>query len=215
MGSHDIPHENGTEERIKSAAIRLFGAQGFAATGIRQIARASDISVASLYHYMETKDDLLLSLMLDGMNALLEASIPMMEQEKEPSERLDALVRLHIKFHCERAALARVTDIELRSLTGKARQRVVAMRDDYEHLWLTTINDGVQQGVFHAPQPRLATFALLEMCTGVSHWYTPNGTYSVAEIADCYSGLAHRMLEGELASDRTPSPPSRRRAAGS
>jgi len=183
-----------TEERLKAAAVRLFGAKGFAATGIRELARESGISVASLYHYMETKDDLLLSLMLDGMHSLLTPATEALASTDDVAEQLCALVDIHIDFHCSRAALARVTDAEIRALSGDARQQVITLRDDYERLWRKTIDAGDAAGVFHVPQPRLTTFALLEMCTGVSHWYLPGGLYSVHAIASYYSALSLRLL---------------------
>jgi AcrR family transcriptional regulator len=188
--SADLP----TEERLKAAAVRLFGAKGFAATGIRELARESGISVASLYHYMQTKDDLLLSLMLDGMHSLLTPATEALESAGDAADLLCALVDIHINFHCSRAALARVTDAEIRALSGEARQQVISLRDEYERLWRQAIVAGDADGTFHVPQPRLTTFALLEMCTGVSHWYSPNGMYSVRAISSYYSALALRML---------------------
>lgn len=179
---------------MKSAAVRLFGAKGFAATGIREIARESGISVASLYHYMATKEDLLLSLMLDGMNSLLGPAMNTISSGRDEAEVLCGLVDVHIEFHCNRAALARVTDAEIRALNGAARQSVLALRDSYEELWQEAIERGAAAGLFHVPQPRLTTFALLEMCTGVSHWYSPGGRYTVAAISDYYSALSLRML---------------------
>jgi AcrR family transcriptional regulator len=186
----DLP----TDERLKAAAVRLFGAKGFAATGIRELARESGISVASLYHYMETKDDLLLSLMLDGMHSLLTPALEALESTSDAADQMCALVDIHIDFHCSRAALARVTDAEIRALSGEAREQVIALRDEYERLWRDAIVAGDANGTFHVPQPRLTTFALLEMCTGVSHWYSPDGMYSVRAISSYYSALSLRML---------------------
>jgi hypothetical protein len=103
-------------------------------------------------------------------------------------------VDIHINFHCSRAALARVTDAEIRALSGEARQQVISLRDEYERLWRDAIVAGDADGTFHVPQPRLTTFALLEMCTGVSHWYSPSGIYPVRAISSYYSALALRML---------------------
>jgi Transcriptional regulator len=183
-----------TEDRVKSAAVRLFSAKGFAATGIREIAHEAGISVASLYHYMDTKEELLLSLMLDGMNSLLEPATQVLASEGGPSEHLVRLVDIHVSFHCSRAALARVTDAELRSLSPEPRRSVIDLRDAYENLWLSSITDGKSDGTFTVAEPRLATLAVLEMCTGVSHWYSPDGRFSVERIARYYAGLALRLL---------------------
>lgn len=184
-----------TEDRVKAAAVRLFGSKGFAGTGIREIANGAGISIASLYHYMDTKESLLLSLMLDGMQSLLTPAVATLEPEEDPVGDLIKLVKIHITFHCEQAALARVTDAELRSLSPASRRRIIDMRDSYEALWMNTITRGQKSGLFKVAEPRLATLALLEMCTGVSHWYSPGGRCSADEIARIYSALALRLLD--------------------
>lgn len=193
--------EPSTEDRVKSAAIRLFGAKGFAATGIREIAREANISVASLYHYMVTKDELLLSFMLDGLESLLGPANEALGKPGDPVSQMSSLIKIHIDFHCNRASLAKVTDAEIRALSGEAQQQVLDLRDEYERLWLDVVSAGVADGSFQVDQPRLAVFALLEMCTGVSHWYSPKGKYSVTEIADYYvtlSLLALRCSEPDV-----------------
>lgn len=200
--------EVATEQRLKEAAVRLFGARGFASTGIRELARESDISVASLYHYMDSKDDLLLALMMDGMRSLLEPARNALRDISYAPARIVALVDTHIDFHCNRADLARVTDTEIRALSMRARRQVIDLRDEYEGLWLDSIITGVQTGAFLVAEPRLATFALLEMCTGVSHWYSPRGRFTARQISDHYARLALQLLGGtgadlELPASRT------------
>ena len=87
-----------------------------------------------------------------------------------------------------------MTDAELRSLSPEPRRSVIDLRDAYEKLWLSSITDGRSDGIFTIAEPRLATLAVLEMCTGVSHWYSPDGRFSVDRIARYYSGLALRLL---------------------
>ena len=50
-------------ERVRRAALELFAERGFHGTGIRQLAERAGLSSASLYHYMGTKEDLLVELM--------------------------------------------------------------------------------------------------------------------------------------------------------
>ncbi|WP_308465863.1 TetR/AcrR family transcriptional regulator [Rathayibacter soli] len=189
-----------TEARVKDAAVRLFGKNGFAATGIRDISEASGISVATLYHYMDTKEDLLLDLMLEGMNSLLD-SANRVPSDKSASERLSALVTVHIEYHCNRALLARVTDTELRSLNESSRNTIIALRDDYERLWRKTIEQGNTSGEFHVEDVKMVALAALGMCTSVYSWFSPEGPLSVDDIANWYSQLTLRLC-GQGSSSR-------------
>ena len=51
-----------TGERVRQAALELFAERGFHGTGIRQLAERAGVSSASLYHYLGTKEDLLVAL---------------------------------------------------------------------------------------------------------------------------------------------------------
>ena len=55
--------------RVRRAAIALFAEKGFAGTSIREIASHSGLSIATLYHYIPTKQALLYDLMLPAMAA--------------------------------------------------------------------------------------------------------------------------------------------------
>jgi Transcriptional regulator len=47
-----------TRDRIRSAAVTLFARQGFAATGVEEIAREAGVSTGLIYRHFRTKDDL-------------------------------------------------------------------------------------------------------------------------------------------------------------
>jgi AcrR family transcriptional regulator len=56
-----------TRRRIQDAALQLFAAKGFFATGIREIADRVGVTTAALYHYMGSKDELLIEIMVSSM----------------------------------------------------------------------------------------------------------------------------------------------------
>lgn len=162
-----------TEERIRRTAMSLFAARGYAATGIREMAEAAGVQTASLYHYMGTKEDLLRSLMLDGNRRLLGCAQLVVEEGALPEHRLSALVQVHVLGHAHQREEAVVLDTELKSLGEEARAEVVAVRDRYEGLWRSAIEQGAAEGVFTLQNPSATRLGLLAMCTGVAHWYSP------------------------------------------
>jgi len=61
------PEEDGTRERLKSAAIRLFSVHGIDGVSVRNIVReAGAKNGASLHYYFRTKDDLIRELVVDA-----------------------------------------------------------------------------------------------------------------------------------------------------
>ena len=183
-----------SRERVRAAAVKLFATKGFHGTGIRDLAQEAELSSASLYHYMGTKEDLLAEIMRTALNRLLGAAREAIADSADPVRRMGSLVAVHVLAHAVGPAETRVVDNEVDVLTPAAREPVVALRDAYERLWATAIEDGVAAGVFHTAHPAVTRLALLEMCSGVARWYSPQGALTLEELAGHYAGLALRAL---------------------
>ena len=184
-----------TAERLRAAALTLFAERGYHGTGIRQLADAAGLSSASLYHYMGTKEDLLVAIMRDSLGRLVEAGEAITaDARRTPRDRLVALVRLHVTTHAQAPDETRVVDDEVRVLSTESRQEVVALRDRYERAWQQVLEDGVEAGSFALADPALARRALLEMCSGVARWWTPRGPLGPDAVAEDYAALALRVV---------------------
>ncbi|MFI6029626.1 TetR/AcrR family transcriptional regulator [Amycolatopsis magusensis] len=184
-----------TGDRVRGAAVRLFAEKGFHGTGIRDLAQAAGLSSASLYHYMGTKEELLAGIMRECLERLLDGAAKATEGVADPRERLGRLVALHVMSHALQPDETRVVDNELRALSPAAQEPVVRLRDAYERRWASAIADGIAGGVFTADEPSITRLALLEMCNGVSRWYSPRGPLTLEALAAEYARLALRALE--------------------
>jgi len=183
-----------TKRRIEAAALQLFAAKGFEATGIRDIADRAGLSTAALYHYMGSKDELLVAFMVESMTELIRAARAALDGCDDPAEQLAALVRVHVGFHTLDAQRSLVADDELRAVSDVAFTKVMQLRDGYEQLWAETLDWGAHTGEFAFADARITRLALLEMCNGVARWYSDRGPKSPAEIADCFADLALAMV---------------------
>jgi AcrR family transcriptional regulator len=82
-----------TRERIVEAARDLFFRQGYVATGVAQILKASNANSGSLYYFFPGKEDLLVAV-LEKYQALLEPRVlkPAFDRVEDPIERLFAVL---------------------------------------------------------------------------------------------------------------------------
>ncbi|MTD56962.1 TetR/AcrR family transcriptional regulator [Amycolatopsis pithecellobii] len=183
-----------TEQRVRRAAVKLFASKGFHGTGIRDLAQEAGISSASLYHYMGTKEELLAGIMRECLERLLAGAREVTDDVVDPRQRLASLVALHVLAHARQPAETRVVDNEVHVLSAATRRRIVKLRDAYEQLWGDAIDDGIRQRSFVTAEPAVTRLALLEMCSGVAHWYSPRGPLGLDRLANHYANLALRML---------------------
>jgi AcrR family transcriptional regulator len=178
--------------RIQRTAVGLFAGRGFAATGIREISAGAGLNSATLYHYAGGKEEMLATIMRSCLAALLQAGTEAVTGD-DPVVQLVRLVRAHVAMEAINPLTARVTDHEVRSLTGSNHTEIMGLRDSYEALFREVLDRGATAGEFHVSDLAIARLALMEMCNGVANWYRPGGRLSVADLQDRFAELACRM----------------------
>jgi AcrR family transcriptional regulator len=181
---------------IDEAASELFHANGYAATTVRDIARALDIQGASLYAHVASKEDVLWSI-VDGAAAAFERAADGAVSDAadgDPVDRLAALVEAHVEVVTADPGRASVFVTEWRHLSADRRDAIAARRDAYEQRFRDVVGDGVGVGAFRATDPMIATAFVLTALNGIATWYRPDGRLSADRIADHYVELVLRSL---------------------
>jgi TetR/AcrR family transcriptional regulator, cholesterol catabolism regulator len=187
-----------TRDRIELAAGALFRERGYAATSVRDIARALDIQGASLYAHIASKEDVLWSLVeraAQRFEAAADAATGR-APSRASRDRLRALVRAHVLVVTDDPHLASVFVREWRQLSAERRELILERRDRYEDRFRTLIADGIAGGDFGPVDPATASLFLLTALNGVVDWYRPNGRLPATRIADAFADLAVRSLTG-------------------
>ncbi|MBA2308146.1 MAG: TetR/AcrR family transcriptional regulator [Pseudonocardiales bacterium] len=186
-----------TEARVRDAAVRLFARQGFAATGLRELATEAGLTAASLYHYMSSKEDLLVEIMRSTTEPLLDSAFAL-PADRPPEWRLAALVEAHVWTHGARPMACLVSDTELRALHHEHLTEIVALRDAYEHQWRAVVAEGAANGRFVVTDVQVASSGLLQFATGVVHWYSPVGRLSLSRLCSTHADLALGMIRAHV-----------------
>jgi len=181
---------------IDDVASELFHANGYAATSVRDIAKALDIQAASMYAHVASKEDVLWSIVDRAATAFEGAADAATAEadEADPVDRLAALVEAHVEVITADPERSSVFVTEWRHLSPDRRAAIAQRRDAYETRFRETIVDGVAVGAFRATDPALAATFILTALNGVATWYRPDGRLSADRIADHYVDLALRSL---------------------
>ncbi len=188
-------------QAIEEVASDLFRERGYAATSIRDIARALSVQGASLYAHVTSKEDVLWAI-VDRAATRFEASADSAERETEvrrpgdPVAALAALVRAHVEVLTGDIDESSVFVHEWRALGPERRAAILQRRDAYEARFRRRISDGISVGAFGLMDPAVASSTLLSALNGVATWYEPAGRLPAGRIADHLVDLSLRMLEG-------------------
>jgi AcrR family transcriptional regulator len=199
---------------IEDVASELFRSHGYAATSVRDIARALDLQGPSLYAHVTSKADVLWAIVnraatsfesaadgivVDAVRArIADPTGPTGRILPDASTELACLVRAHIRVITDDVGAAAVFVHEWRSLGEDRRREVLARRDAYERRFRSVIADGVATGEFEMTDPAVAATAILSMLNAIPGWYDPAGRLGVDRIADHFVDLSLRMLQGAI-----------------
>ncbi|GAA2826298.1 TetR family transcriptional regulator [Kribbella solani] len=190
-----------TELKLLQTATWLFSERGFHGTSIRDIADAAEVAVSALYYYTNSKDRLLEEIMRRSLGVLTSSAEAAVDGFGEPAERLALLVGSHAVFHARNPRSAAVTDHEFTALSGKVRREILGLRDNYEALWKSVCEAGVRDGTF-AERGSVARLALLQMTTGIAHWYRARGELGVPELWEQFATMSLSLMGAERDGER-------------
>jgi AcrR family transcriptional regulator len=187
----------GRRREIDDVASELFRAHGYAATSVRDIAKALDIQAASMYAHVASKEDVLWSI-VDGAATAFERAAEAADAEaSDPVDRLAALVEAHVEVVTADPERSSVFVTEWRHLSAERRAGIAARRDAYEARYRAAITDGIAVGAFRQTDPALAAAFVLTALNGIAAWYRPDGRLSADRIADHFVELALGALTEE------------------
>lgn len=117
---------------ILDEAARLFSAQGFHGTSVRDIVRAIDMLPGSLYYHFATKEALLAAVYAEGVRRISESVETAVAEKRDPWARLEAACVAHLEALLGAGDYAqvviRVRPADAPSVAGE----LVKRRDEYE-----------------------------------------------------------------------------------
>jgi TetR/AcrR family transcriptional regulator, cholesterol catabolism regulator len=190
-------------QAIEAVASGLFHERGYAATSIRDIARALDIRGASLYAHVASKEDVLWAIVERAATTFERSAdeATAATPEAGASTRLGALVRAHVQAVTTDPQMVSVFVNEWRHLSPTRRQAILLRRDAYQQRFLDVIEAGIDSGEFSTTDLAIAATFILTALNGIATWYSPTGRLDGEAIAGTYMALAVRALS-------SPTPPT-------
>lgn len=178
-------------------ALESFASDGFHGTSTREIAKRANMSSTAIYAHYKSKEELLYTIALtmasDGLRQLQEAAA----LKGSSRERLQRVIRAHVKYHAVMATAARVTNYEIHALTPEHRSAVNGIYDKTKQIVRKCLKDGVRSGEFIIDSLPTTVVAIMSLGISVCRWYSSDGRTTPDELADHYAKLVLRMVHAD------------------
>ena len=173
-------------EFILRTSARIFAEKSYHSTSMRDISRATGVSLAGLYHYCKSKEELLFLIQDNCFGRVLERLEQRLSGTADPVQRLRVFIDNHLAFFAANMAEMKVLSHEADSLAGDLHARVSGRKEKYTRLARKILGEVQQQTSKKGRQIDLtvATYALFGMMNWIYNWYDPRGKLSVADLVD-------------------------------
>ncbi len=193
-------HDQKLEFILRNAA-RIFAEKNYHSTTMRDISRATGVSLAGLYHYCKSKEQLLFLIQDNCFGRVLERLEERLREAEDPLSKLRIFIDNHLSFFAANMAEMKVLSHEAESLAGDLHAHVSTKKDKYTRLARKILKE-LQQDQSQPAQIDLtvATYALFGMMNWIYNWYDPAGKLKVTELVDSVTRL---FLRGFVAGGLT------------
>ena len=178
------------EDQLLQTATRLFKEKGYRNTSMQDLADALGVQKASLYYYIESKEELLRRL-LEHAFTLVGAQIDeIYAADLPPLEKLRRALENHAVTLMDNLNLVSVYMDEYRNLPPRRLKQVLAVRKHYEQTLMQILQEGIASGEFRPVNIEMTVYGLLGMLNWTVQWFSPTGELSSQEIASILVDLA-------------------------
>jgi AcrR family transcriptional regulator len=182
-----------SKERIIKAAAELFADRGYHAVGMTDLQQAVNLGRGSLYHHINSKEELLFDIVKVYIFELSEEA-EVARGIKDPVKRLQALGSGLVEKITSHQAELTVCFREVQSLTENRHKEVLDLHAKYEKVWKETFIEGSKSGVFRE-YDGIVLKGLLGMFYYSYLWIKPGTKLDTKAIADHLNDLSLRMLK--------------------
>lgn len=189
-----------TRESLINAAIESFGARGFAATSMKDLAAIAGVQASAIYNHFNSKEEVLAAALVWALEDFKSQVIASDDPDLSPAERLENLVRGHVSYQIEHAHLVRYTDaliesVALGELLAPADQETVkSLIRDYRDLLTGIVDDLPATGSAPRPATTMCVLAIVTLCDLAHSGYRVDAAPSLPDPGATYWSLVSGML---------------------
>jgi AcrR family transcriptional regulator len=157
---------------VVDAAAKRFELQGFHGTSLQHIADDVGITKAALYHYLDSKEQLLFLIHDAFISTMLDSAEKFIAEHDDPVEQLSFYVTDILTTVANYRPYVKAFFRDYGVLEGDLQAELREKRTHYEHLVETTIRTGIEQGTFASTlDPHHAALFLFGACNWSFQWF--------------------------------------------
>jgi TetR/AcrR family transcriptional regulator, cholesterol catabolism regulator len=185
---------------ILDHATEVFCLKGYEGASMRDLSRASGMSLAGLYYYFESKERLLFLIQKHTFTTILEKLKARLEPVTDPEERIRIFILNHLEYFVSNQPGLKVLSHEDESLKNGWSSEIKGIKREYYRICLRLMEDlGQKRGLDF--NTRTAVMSLFGMINWIYTWYNPRIDGNAEALAQQMGNI---VLHGIVRSGKRP-----------
>ena len=167
---------------LKTSAA-VFAEKGFHSTSMRDISRATKMSLSGLYYYFDSKEELLFLIQDYCFSTVIGDCRRLLSGIDNPVRRLTLLIENHLNYFVHNMNEMKVLSHEANSISGDLFRKINAKKRQYVDLLIKLLDEIAREQRIKHVDIRVAAFSLFGMMNWIYNWYDPRKDLDVASLS--------------------------------
>ncbi len=186
---------------ILAHATQVFYEKGYEGASMRDLSRATGMSLAGLYYYFESKEKLLYLIQKHTFDTVVSNVRRKLESISDPEQKIRTFVHNHLEYFLANKEAMSVLSHEDDTLQGSYGQEVAKIKREYYLICVNLVRElRASRGVESDGADRMSVLSLFGMMNWIYTWHNPRFDADANELSRSMSDIFLRGVLGSSAS---------------
>ena len=183
--------------KILEHATAIFYEKGYEGASIRDLSRASGMSLAGLYYYFKSKEKLLYVIQRHLFLSVMDLVRERLREESDPEQRVRIFILVHLEYFLANPKSMKVLSHEDDVLKDELGADIASLKRQYYRCCADLV-DALKAAKGLQFNSRVAVLSLFGMMNWIYTWYNPHvdgdARVLASEIGDVFLGGIYATL---------------------
>jgi AcrR family transcriptional regulator len=196
-----LPSQTRFDRRLAKILVHatdVFYERGYQGASMRDLSRASGMSLAGMYYYFESKEKLLYLIQKHTFSTIVERLRERLSDVSDPEQRVRVFILNHLEYFLANQKAMKVLSHEDDVLKNGFGTEIAAIKREYYRTCIELL-DNLKRAKGLEFSSRLAVLSLFGMMNWIYTWYHPRVDADAGEMAEQMGNI---FLQGVCASGK-------------
>jgi AcrR family transcriptional regulator len=167
---------------ILTHATEVFCKKGYEGASMRDLSRASGMSLAGLYYYFESKERLLFLIQKHTFTTIVQRLKARLEGVSDPEQQIRIFILNHLEYFLDNQAAMKVLSHEAEALKNGFASEVAGIKREYYRICVGLLDDLKRERGLQV-STRIAVLSLFGMMNWIYTWHNSRVDADAEQLA--------------------------------